>query len=57
MQQCLKGINWGDVAVDEKAVTVKYQNQQVIKIPLKKIQNSTTQKNDIVMQLNVDDAD
>ena len=40
--QCVKGINWGEVTVDDKNYTVKYENGSLIKIPLKKIANSTT---------------
>lgn len=47
--QCVKGINWGEVTVDEKNLTIKHNKLNLIKIPVKKIVNSITQKNDIVM--------
>ena len=45
----MKGINWGEVTVDDKNLVIKHNKLNLIKIPVKKIVSSITQKNDIVM--------
>ncbi|CAD8167448.1 unnamed protein product [Paramecium pentaurelia] len=55
-QQCTKGINWGSASVDDKYLTLKYNLINLIKLPLKKVVNSSTQKNDIVLQMTTDDC-
>ena len=55
--QCLKGVNWGEVSIDDNNLSVKNNKQTLIKVPLKKILNSNTQKNDIVIQLNTENCD
>ncbi|CAD8183165.1 unnamed protein product [Paramecium pentaurelia] len=54
--QCTKGINWGSVSVDDKNLTLKYNSSNIIKLPLKKVVNSNTQKNDIVLQLTTEEC-
>ncbi|CAD8098549.1 unnamed protein product [Paramecium sonneborni] len=54
--QCTKGINWGQVQIDDKNLSMKYNSTNIIKLPLKKVVNSNTQKNDIVLQLTTDDC-
>ncbi|CAD8068951.1 unnamed protein product [Paramecium primaurelia] len=53
--QCTKGTNWGVVSIDDKNLCIKYNQSNIIKLPLKKVVNSNTQKNDIVLQLSTDD--
>ena len=55
--QCVKGINWGEITTDDKFLSIKHNKQSVMRIPMKKIINSKTQKNDIVLQLSTDDCD
>jgi structure-specific recognition protein 1 len=47
--QCTKGTNWGQVSIDDKNLFLKYNQNNIIKFPLKKVVNSNTQKNDIVL--------
>ena len=53
----MKGVNWGEVTLDDKNLTLKHNKLNLLKIPMKKIVNSITQKNDIVIQLNTEDND
>jgi structure-specific recognition protein 1 len=43
--------------VDDKLLTLKHNKASLLRIPVKKIMNSNTQKNDIVLQLNTDELD
>ena len=54
--QSTKGTNWGGVNIDDKTLSMKHNGQYILKLPLKKVVNSSTQKNDIVLQLNTDDC-
>jgi structure-specific recognition protein 1 len=54
-EQCVKGVNWGEVTLDDKNLTLRHNKQNLLKIPMKKIVNSITQKNDIVIQLNTEE--
>ena len=48
---CLKGINWGQVEVTDNNLSIKNNGKNMMKIPLKKVCNSTVNKNDMVMEL------
>ena len=41
-EQCVKGINWGEVSIDDKFMNIRYNKQSILKIPVKKITNSIT---------------
>ncbi|EGR30466.1 structure-specific recognition, putative [Ichthyophthirius multifiliis] len=50
--RCLKGINWCNLQFDEDNMVLNYKQKRLCKLPLNKIQNSTVNKNDIVIDLN-----
>ena len=54
-ERTLKGLNWGQVTLDENCLSVDNKGKNLFKVPFKKILNSTVSKNDIIIELNTDD--
>ena len=54
---CLKGINWGLIELDEKKITISNDGKNLMNIDLKKLQNSIISKNDIIIEPATDDCD
>lgn len=54
-EKCLKGINWGKVELNENKISMNTDGKNLLNVDLKKLQNSTINKNDIILELTTDD--
>lgn len=56
----VRGLHWGNIDLDQNnlsfQVNEKGASKNLFKIPLKKISNSTVNKNVIIVEVNADDA-
>lgn len=53
-QRSFKGVNWGNVTLEENTFTLDNKQKKVFSIPYKSFTNSSVNKTDIIIELNTD---
>ncbi len=53
---CVKGMNWGRYKIEEKHLTVDYNEENLLKVPFSKIINSSVlNKHEVVLEFKNED--